>query len=78
MQKGIVYVDFSSLSTFFCDRVLHIRIFVYYFIRQFLLSFLPQNCLDFKAFTSCTVFFPCCVYASIKTVVFVVELLTIY
>ena len=77
MENGIVYVDFSSLSTFFSDRGLHIRISVYNFNLQFLLSFLSQNYLDFKAFTCYTVFFPCCVYASIKTTVFFVQLLTI-
>ena len=49
MQKAIVYVDFSSLSTFFSDRGLHIRIFVYNFILQFLTFVSPaaagnENC----------------------------------
>jgi len=50
MHQGLVYVDFSSLSTFFSDGGMHIRISVDNFTVKFLLSFLLQNCLDLNSF----------------------------
>jgi len=76
MQKGIVYVDFSSLNTFFflIENCISEYISVDNFNLQFLLSFLPQNCLDLKAFTCFTVLFLRGFYVKIKTIVLDVEL----
>jgi len=54
-------VDFSSLSTCFSDREMHIRISVDNFTVKFLLSFFLQNCLDLNSFR--VVFLPTLKYS---------------